>query len=570
MNTRFTPRFILLLSGAAILGALGGAWLSERVALSNLSEALKQNVTANEIGLYQPRSESGAFLIAQYAEHGSDWQMTHNALMYLEQTVGLPETQNARLFLAAIASGDWATARTMQSKHPEAITGSAPLVRMLAAILDWSDGDKAGALTLLQNVPYHPVTQPILPFVTGWMTRETPQLSLMDAAQDIAFSTLNMVRFFEATKQYERADALMIKLQEAELSLRLQTWSIAYFERRGLTAEAVKAKAKFADQVKTLSPTLWKQEQARILAEADGHLKSDKRALALTLIDATDFLQAHNASAIALLYVQLAKKLVPDLTGADITLASVYESQENWDQAYAIYNNVPSNDPASMTAQLRAADVLNRAGRLDEAKAAYEKLTSRYSDSPEVWFERGEFLRTSMNAYGDAIKAYDKVEALFKGNIPDLYWALYLARGLCYDLSNQPDKAITDYEDALKLQPENPEALNTLAYAWAEKGKNLDRAQSMAEEALMREPDAAHIIDTMGWVLYRRGEPAKAIPFIERASQMMPYDATVNDHLGDVYKAAGRDQEAAFMWQRAVSFADNEKQRADIQAKLDQ
>ena len=266
----------------------------------------------------------------------------------------------------------------------------------------------------------------------------------------------------------------------------------------------------------------------------------------------------------------IAKKLVPDLAGTDIMLASIYESQENWDQAYDIYSSIPDKDPAAMTAQLRAADVLTQAGRLDDAKKAYEKLTSRYSDSPEVWFERGEFLRTSLKSYTDAIKAYDRVEALFKGNIPDLYWALYLARGLCYDLSNQPDKAITDYEGALKLQPDNPEALNTLAYAWAEKGVNLDKAQSMVEQALMMEPDAAHIIDTMGWVLYRRDEAAKAIPFIERASQMMPYDATVNDHLGDVYNAAGRRQEAIFMWQRALNYAESDKQRADIQAKLDQ
>lgn len=571
MTTRLTPRLLLLLTGAAIVGTVAGAWMSERMAMVNLAEALQKNIDKGQIAAaYQPRSEAGAFLIAQYAEHDSDWQMTHNALMFLEKNVGLPQTQNARLFLAAIAAGDWTTAREMQREHPEAITGSAPLVRILAAIMDWSDGDKAQALTLLDGATYHPVTQPVLPFVKAWMTRETPQLSLVDAAQDIAFSTLNMVRYFEATKQYDRSDALMVKLQEAELSLRLQTWSIAYFERRGLTAEAAKAKTKFDEQVKNLSPTLWKQEQARILQEADGHLKSDKRALALTLLDATDFLQAHNASAISLLYVQLAKKLVPDLAGTDIMLASIYESQENWDQAYDIYNSIPDSDPAAMTAQLRAADVLTQAGRLDEAKKAYEKLTGRYSSSPEVWFERGEFLRTSFKSYTDAIKAYDRVEALFKGNIPDLYWALYLARGLCYDLSGQPDKAITDYEAALKLQPENPEALNTLAYAWAEKGKNLDKAQTMAEQALMMEPDAAHIIDTMGWVLYRRDEPAKAIPFIERASQMMPYDATVNDHLGDVYNAAGRRQEAIFMWQRALNYAESDKQRADIQAKLDQ
>ena len=130
MTTRLTPRLLLLLTGAAIVGTVAGAWMSERMAMVNLAEALQQNLNkAQATTAYQPQSEAGAFLIAQYAEHDSDWQMTHNALMFLEKNVGLPETQNARLFLAAIAAGDWSTAREMQREHPEAITGSAPSAR---------------------------------------------------------------------------------------------------------------------------------------------------------------------------------------------------------------------------------------------------------------------------------------------------------------------------------------------------------------------------------------------------------------------------------------------------------
>lgn len=43
---------------------------------------------------------------------------------------------------------------------------------------------------------------------------------------------------------------------------------------------------------------------------------------------------------------------------------------------------------------------------------------------------------------------------------------------------------------------------------------------------------------------------------MERAVELMPVDAVVNDHLGDVLWAVGRHREAEFQWKRALSFAD--------------
>ena len=57
-----------------------------------------------------------------------------------------------------------------------------------------------------------------------------------------------------------------------------------------------------------------------------------------------------------------------------------------------------------------------------------------------------------------------------------------------------------DYEVALKMRPDNAEALNTLAYSWTEKGKNLVKAEAMLRRALIADPMAPHIIDSLGWV----------------------------------------------------------------------
>lgn len=554
--------FIILLSGVVLGGSLAYLGLKHAPPLDQAAIGKRQ-----QSGAYVPFSEAGAFLIAQRAEHDSDWIATHRALLQLEKMGELPPAQNARLFLAAIAASDWNTARAVMKDHPEAISGSAPIVPMLATIIKWSDGDKEAAKDV-KEIGYNPISHIVLPFVQGWMTRETPQLGLLEAAQDISFSTINMVRFYEATQQFDKSDALMRKLQEAGLNYRLRLWSAAYFERRGLTEEAKAASAKAEEAASGLVKTSWSSEKKLVLAEAAGHLESDRRALALTLMDATHFMEAHSASAIALLYAQTALKLAPDLIDGPLVLGAIYESQENWDEAIQAYESIGPDHPARFDARLRIADILATAGRDDEARRHYDDLVEDYPDNPEAWYHKGEFLRAVAQDLRGAIQAYNKADALFGGKIPEAYWTLYLARGLSYELSGDPDRAEEDYQAALKLQPENSEALNTLAYSWAEKGKNLDKAETMLRRALMSDPMAPHIIDSLGWVLFKKGEIVQAVILLEQASQMMPYDPTVNDHLGDAYEQAGRTREAQFMWMRALENAEDDKQREALRKKL--
>jgi Flp pilus assembly protein TadD len=64
------------------------------------------------------------------------------------------------------------------------------------------------------------------------------------------------------------------------------------------------------------------------------------------------------------------------------------------------------------------------------------------------------------------------------------------------------------------------------------------------------------------------GHVEKAVPLLERAVQLAPADATLNDHLGDAYWRAGRKNEARFQWQRALISNPEPDQVAPITAKL--
>ena len=56
-------------------------------------------------------------------------------------------------------------------------------------------------------------------------------------------------------------------------------------------------------------------------------------------------------------------------------------------------------------------------------------------------------------------------------------------------------------------------------------------ALAAAEAALALEPDNQELVNDMGWTLYERGEPDRALPFLQRAVELDPQDALAAENL---------------------------------------
>ena len=105
-----------------------------------------------------------------------------------------------------------------------------------------------------------------------------------------------------------------------------------------------------------------------------------------------------------------------------------------------------------------------------------------------------------------------------------------------------------------------------MGYLWADQGKHLDLAHRMIQQAVDQEPDNAAYRDSLGWVLFRKGRLAEAVPELEKAVAL-EVDPAVLDHLGDAYRAAGQPDRAKDAWLRAL--AAFQKTRADDPKKED-
>ena len=95
----------------------------------------------------------------------------------------------------------------------------------------------------------------------------------------------------------------------------------------------------------------------------------------------------------------------------------------------------------------------------------------------------------------------------------------------------------------IELKPEHAHAHNALGYSLADRGLRLDEAEALIARALELSPDDPFILDSMGWVRFRRGDAATALTHLERAYGIRP-DAEIAAHLGEVLWSMERREDA--------------------------
>jgi tetratricopeptide (TPR) repeat protein len=80
------------------------------------------------------------------------------------------------------------------------------------------------------------------------------------------------------------------------------------------------------------------------------------------------------------------------------------------------------------------------------------------------------------------------------------------------------NEATTAYARAVRLDPENADAMNNLAYAYAELGTNLDQAVQLCQRAIVLRPlHRAYYLDSLGGVLLKQGKMGEALAAFKSA-----------------------------------------------------
>ena len=265
--------------------------------------------------------------------------------------------------------------------------------------------------------------------------------------------------------------------------------------------------------------------------------------------------------------VAAAEKYLTSLLGKDFVesdsvhyyLGQIYEESGRAQEALAQYDAIAPGSQHHTQAQVHAAGLLARSG---QREAALERLRAAEAANPK---ERVGLLVLEAQLLSDS------------GHKEEAY------KLLADELLNSPDDPTLLYESALfaerlgkteilernlrkviKLTPDAAQAYNALGYSLADRNKNLDEANTLIDKAMSLQPNDAAILDSKGWVYYRRGDLPAAAEMLQKALAVQT-DPEIAAHLGEVQWQMGKQDEAKKTWNDALKAApDNEALTAVI------
>jgi tetratricopeptide (TPR) repeat protein len=214
-----------------------------------------------------------------------------------------------------------------------------------------------------------------------------------------------------------------------------------------------------------------------------------------------------------------------DLRGL-MGLSETYAGQGQYEKAVQLLQSELAKRPDMPQIQIALGNLAFRAEKYDLAIQNYQAMLRRNPDDGGVYVRLGETYRKKGDTKA-AVNAFRKAKELLPNDIqPHLQLALLL------DGTGQHEQALPIYQQILKLQPDNPVALNNLAYLMAEAGGDLDQALALAERAKQKLPADINVADTLGWIYIKKNLSDNAVTIFRDLVTRKPDVSTFRYHLG--------------------------------------
>jgi tetratricopeptide (TPR) repeat protein len=305
----------------------------------------------------------------------------------------------------------------------------------------------------------------------------------------------------------------------------------------------------------------------------------------------------------------------PQDAQAQYQLATAYLAQRKSDQALAIYQQMTVLFPKDPRPSFLMGSVLSGQGKQADARKAFEKSNEISPDylpaveklvdldladrqyaaamdrvqkvidkDPKLaqpWAMRAKIYlaqRDFAHAEPDLLKAIEldpKLEPAYRW-LAELYLAsnrqeeaiaklsafvennkgasaapALLQLGMINEQLKHFDAARDAYEKLLTVAPNAPLALNNLAILYSEHFGQLDKAYELAKRA-KEAANEPHIADTLGWIMYKRGDYNGALQLLQESAGKLPDVPEIQFHLGMTYYMLGEEEPARVALQKAV------------------
>jgi tetratricopeptide (TPR) repeat protein len=225
--------------------------------------------------------------------------------------------------------------------------------------------------------------------------------------------------------------------------------------------------------------------------------------------------------------VEAALQRVPNSAPLHLIEAKIYVAQQAWDQAEASLRKAVDLDPNLQSAYELLISTYIATNRLPKALNELQAYVSKWPDDPRARMTLGEI----------------------------------------YEKQKDPLKARDVYEETLARNPGFVPALNNLAYLYADKLNEIDKAYDLAKKAreLRSEPATT---DTLGWVLFKKGDYQQALALFQESAGKLAQNPDAQFHLGMASYMMGQPEVARAAFQQALKAGADFAGKEEAQRRL--
>jgi tetratricopeptide (TPR) repeat protein len=248
----------------------------------------------------------------------------------------------------------------------------------------------------------------------------------------------------------------------------------------------------------------------------------------------------------------------PDLVLRSVIVLSRHERGKSGVKVADAWASTRPRDLRGLSLSARARAI---AGEYDSAAVYARRAVAASPDSLEPRRLLARIYQDGKH-WPEAIAAWREARAL----APDDP-LLMLDQGFCLEQSGDIEGAISLGREALKLAPGHPGALNFLGYLLADHNREVPEALELIRRALEQDPENGAFLDSYGWALYRLGRLEEARVQLEAALVRTGGDATVHEHLGDVYRDLKLVDRAREQYRASL---EDDSRNSRVKKKLDQ
>lgn len=273
-------------------------------------------------------------------------------------------------------------------------------------------------------------------------------------------------------------------------------------------------------------------------------------------------------------------KLAPSNLGIQIKMALILAEQKQFDKARELFDTILKTKPGWDQVRFHLGRVLREQGKPEEAEKEFtqivkgqptfvnsrivltlmflnmkepakalkyvnEAIDADPKDS-EIRHIKGSILE-ELYRYSEAADIYTEALEIDPKNVKLMY-----SLGNAYEKGGQRTRSMQTMESILAEKPDDPSALNFVGYTLALMGRDMERAENLVRKALEIKPDDGYIMDSLAWILFKRGKIDDALKYLEKAFVRVKSDPIISEHYGDVLAARNRMEEAAEAYRKSI------------------